>query len=96
MGGDCRLHEIAAQPPDARERALLVSARKAAVADNIRDQDGRELSGLAHRIASSARHYHQRDGGEQFLEINRIGGGKQPGPVMRWARIESIIQMQSV
>jgi hypothetical protein len=48
MGGDGGVDEIAAQPPDARQRAVLVKAREPAVADNIRDQDRRELPGLAH------------------------------------------------
>ncbi len=53
------LDEIAAQPPDARQRALLVSAGEAAKADNIRDQDRRKLSGLAHCIPPAAGHYHK-------------------------------------
>src|SRR6185437_14810832 len=53
MRGDRRLEEIAAQTPDARQRALLVGAGEAAEADNIRDQDRRELSGLGHGAASS-------------------------------------------
>ena len=52
MGRNRWLDEIAAQPPDTRQRALLVGAGEAAVADNIRDQDRRELSGLGHCIAS--------------------------------------------
>jgi hypothetical protein len=34
--------------PQARENALLVRAGEPAVADNVRDQDRGELSGLAH------------------------------------------------
>jgi hypothetical protein len=41
--------------PDARKRPLLVSAGEAAVADNIRDQNRRELSGLAHGAGAEAR-----------------------------------------
>jgi hypothetical protein len=48
MGGDGGVDEIAAQPPDARQRAVLVSAGEPAVTDNIRDQYRREFPGLAH------------------------------------------------
>ena len=48
MGGDGWVDEVAAQAPDACQRTVLVSAGEPAVADNIRDQDGRELAGLAH------------------------------------------------
>jgi hypothetical protein len=51
MGGNGGVDEIAAQPPDARQRAVLVSTGEPAVADNIRDQDRREFSGLAHCAA---------------------------------------------
>ena len=47
-----RVNEVAAERPEAREGALLVSAGEAAVADNIRDQDRDELSALAHYTAS--------------------------------------------
>ena len=49
MGGDGGVDEIAAQPPEARKRAILVRSREPAIADDIRNQNGRELSGLAHR-----------------------------------------------
>ena len=45
MDGDGGIDEIAAQGPEARERAILVRAREPAVADDVRDQDRRELSG---------------------------------------------------
>jgi hypothetical protein len=38
---DRGVDEIAAQPPQARERALLVGAGEPAVADDIGDQDRR-------------------------------------------------------
>ena len=46
MGGDGGVDEIAAETPDARQRPILISAGEPAVADNIRDQDGRELAGI--------------------------------------------------
>ena len=55
MGGDGGVDEVAAQAPKARQRAVLVGAGEPAVADDIRDQDGRELSGLAHRALSELR-----------------------------------------
>ena len=48
MGGDGGVDEIASQPPDTRQRAVLVNAGEPAVADNIRDQYRREFPGLAH------------------------------------------------
>ena len=48
MGGDGGVDKVAAQAAQARERAILVGARKPRVADDIRNQDRRELSGLAH------------------------------------------------
>ncbi len=48
MGGEGRVDEVAAQAPQARERAILVGAGKPAITDDIRNQDRRELSGLAH------------------------------------------------
>ena len=48
MGGDGRVDEVTAEPPDARQRAVLVSTGEPAVADNIRDQNRRELPRLAH------------------------------------------------
>ena len=48
MNGDDGVDEIAAKGPQAREDAILVRACEPAVADDIRDQDRRKLSGLAH------------------------------------------------
>jgi hypothetical protein len=51
MGGDGRIDEIAAQPPEARQGPLFVGASEPAVTDDIRHEDRRELSGLAHCAA---------------------------------------------
>ena len=48
MGGDGGIDEIAAQSPETRKRAIFVGAGKPAVSDDIRDQNRRELSRLAH------------------------------------------------
>ena len=40
--------EVAAKRPQARKRPFLVGAGEPAVSDDIRNQDRRELSGLAH------------------------------------------------
>ncbi len=48
MGGDGGIDQVASQPPKARQRAILVGAGEPAVADNIGDQNRRELPGLAH------------------------------------------------
>ena len=46
--GDGRIDQVAAQRPEPRERTILVRAREPAVADDVCDQNGRDLSGLAH------------------------------------------------
>ena len=47
MHGDGRVDEVAAQRPEPRQNAILVRSREPAVADDIRDQDRRDLPGLA-------------------------------------------------
>ena len=54
MGGDGGIDQVAAQPPKARERAILVRSREPAVADDIGDQDRRNFPGLAHGQRPSA------------------------------------------
>ena len=48
MSGDRRVDEIAAQPSEARKGPILVGTGEPAITDDIRNQDRRELSGLAH------------------------------------------------
>jgi hypothetical protein len=48
MGGDGGVDQVAAQRPEPRECSLLVDAGQPAVADDIGDQNRRELPGLAH------------------------------------------------
>jgi hypothetical protein len=55
MGGDGRVDEVAAQAPQAGQRAILVGAGKPTVADNICDQYCCELPGLAHYASSGRR-----------------------------------------
>ena len=55
MGVDGGIDQIAAKPPQARERAPLVGAGEPAIADDISDQDRRDLPGLAHCLALEAR-----------------------------------------
>jgi hypothetical protein len=52
MGGDGGFDQIAAQTPEPRQGAILVRSREPAVADDIRDQNRRDLPGLAHRAPS--------------------------------------------
>jgi hypothetical protein len=54
MSGDGWVNQIGAQAPKTRERAILVCSGKPRVADNICNQDRRELSGLAHRVPPAA------------------------------------------
>jgi hypothetical protein len=56
MGSDGGVDEIAAEAAKTRERALLVGASEAAIADDICDQDRGELSGLGHRVPLGAAH----------------------------------------
>ena len=51
---DGRIDQIAAQPPKARERPILIRSREPAVADDIGDQDRRNFPGLAHGQRPSA------------------------------------------
>ena len=52
MRGDGGIDQIAAQPPEARQGAILVRSREPAVADDIGDQDRRNFPGLAHGAPS--------------------------------------------
>ena len=48
MRVDGGIDQIAAQPPQPRQRAILVRAREPAVADHVRDQDRRDFPGFRH------------------------------------------------
>ena len=48
MRGDRGINQIAAQPPQPRQRSLLVRPGEPAVADDIGDQDRCNFPGLAH------------------------------------------------
>ena len=48
MGGDGWIDEVAAQTSQTRKGAILVRASEPAISDDVRDQDRRKLSGLAH------------------------------------------------
>jgi hypothetical protein len=48
---DRRVDQIAAQGPEPRKRAVLVTAGEPAVAGDVGDQDRRELSGFCHGAA---------------------------------------------
>jgi hypothetical protein len=48
--GDGGIDEIAAQPSEPRQRAILVRPREPAIADDIRDQNRRNFPGLAHGV----------------------------------------------
>ena len=58
MGGDGGIDQIAAQPPQPRQRAILVRAREPAVADHVGDQDRRNLPGSRtwRALRASCRH----------------------------------------
>jgi hypothetical protein len=52
MGGDGGIDQIAAQPPQPRQGAILIRARKPAVADDVGHKDGSDLPGLGHAAPS--------------------------------------------
>jgi hypothetical protein len=54
MSGDGWIDEVAAKPPQARKGPILVCAGEPAITDDIRNQDRRELSGLAHGAMDEA------------------------------------------
>ena len=55
MRGDGGIDQIAAQAPQARQSAILVRPGESAVADDVGDQDRRDLSRFPHG-APSGRH----------------------------------------
>ena len=57
IGGDSGVDKIAAEPSEARERAVLVGSSKPRVADHVGDQDCRQFPGLAHRRANLRQPY---------------------------------------
>ena len=54
MHGNDGVDEVAAQRPKPSQNAILVRAGQAAIADDVGNQDRRELSGLAHSSGSPA------------------------------------------
>ena len=53
MRGDGGVDQVAAQAPEARQRAILVRAGEPAVADHVGDEDRCNLPGLAHGRSSA-------------------------------------------
>src|ERR1700722_7567609 len=58
MEGDGRIDQVAAERPEARQNAILVRSRKPAIADDIRNENRRNLPGLAHGAPSGRRLSH--------------------------------------
>jgi hypothetical protein len=54
MEGNGRIDQVAAERPEPRQNAILVRSREPAIADDIRDQNRRDLPGLTHGAPSSA------------------------------------------
>ena len=54
MDRDRGIDQIASQRPEPRERAILIGAVKAAVSDDVGDQDRDKLAGLAHSSGNPA------------------------------------------
>ena len=55
MRGDGRIDQVAAQPPEPRQRSVLVGAGEPAVADHVRDQDRRDFPCSRHHAPSGDR-----------------------------------------
>jgi hypothetical protein len=58
MEGDGRIDQVAAERPEPRQNAILVRSREPAIADNVRNQNRRNLPGLAHGAPSGWRLSH--------------------------------------
>src|SRR5208337_4792157 len=74
VDGDRRVDEVAAQSPQPRERALLVSASETAVADDVRDQDRRKFPGSRHGAPSEDAQNSTNvcgDGSRLYLTLNQ-------------------------
>jgi hypothetical protein len=54
MEGDGRIDQVAAKRPEPSQDAILVRSREPAVTDNIRNQNRRNLPGLAHGAPSGS------------------------------------------
>jgi hypothetical protein len=52
MGGDRRIDQVAAKPAKTRKRPVFVGPGEPGIADDVRDHNRRELSGLAHCAGS--------------------------------------------
>ncbi len=55
MHGDCGIDQIAAQRAQSRQSSIFVRASQPAITDHIRNQNRRNLSGLAHGAPSGHR-----------------------------------------
>ena len=55
MGGDGGVDEVAPEPPQPRQGAVLVSTGEPAVSDNVGDQDCCEFPGLGHSSGTPAK-----------------------------------------
>ena len=54
MRVDRGIDQVAAQPPQSRQRAILIRSREPAIANHISDQDRRNFPGLAHSSGTPA------------------------------------------
>ena len=71
MRGDGGVDQIAAQPPEPRQRAVLVGAGEPAVADHVGDQNRRDFPGFAHGEPPSISRLAQRPG---QIRLSLAGG----------------------
>src|ERR1700688_766281 len=76
MHGDSRVDQIAAQRPEPRQNAILVSAGEPAIADHVRAKDRRQFPGLDHSASPPAPRLAQT--GDQSTPMQLTEGGPEP------------------
>ncbi len=80
MDGDGRVDQIAPQRPEPRQRAILVRAREAAVADHVGDQNRRDLSRFRHAAPSWRRQHNTGKASSAHRPIEGDQARAQPSP----------------
>jgi hypothetical protein len=76
MEGDGRVDQVAAQSAQARENAILVRTREAAVADNVRNQNRCNLPGLAHGAPPGPCRLSRNREDRAFIWCSRLSRGQ--------------------
>ena len=88
MRGDGGIDQIAAQRPQPRQRAILVRAREPAVADDVGDQDRRNLPGFGHGAPHASCRIPQEKASAVPEEANLADGERRRGSICLVARFD--------